>query len=235
MPWFKVDDSFYDHPKVFDASDCALALWARAGSWSARSLTDGFVPTGMPARLCDDPDTAVAELLRRGLWERAQGGYRFHDWEDYQPSAESTRNLRAKRAEAGRLGGMAKAAKQNGSKDLASASDDAKQTAAPTRTRPVPKNKPSSSAQLTDNDPDWSAFWAAYPHKVGKGAARKAWKSAIKKADPAEIIAGAERYRADRGRDPKYTAHPSTWLNGERWSDQRTETQQPQKSWWWDS
>jgi hypothetical protein len=86
MTWFKVDDSFYDHPKVFDAPDCAVALWVRAGSWSARNLTDGHVPTKMPARLCDDPETAVRELVDRGLWRRAKGGYQFHDWTRYQPS-----------------------------------------------------------------------------------------------------------------------------------------------------
>jgi hypothetical protein len=113
MTWFKIDDSFYDHPKVFDAPDCAVALWTRAGAWSARNLTEGFVPTGMPARLCDDPDTAVKELLRRGLWLRTSGGYRFHDWGTYQPSKESVQDLRAKRAEAGRLGGLAKAARRS--------------------------------------------------------------------------------------------------------------------------
>jgi hypothetical protein len=96
MTWFKVDDSFYDHPKVFDAPDCAVALWTRAGTWSARNLTDGFVPAGMPARLCDDPDTAVRELLRRGLWTRTSGGYRFHDFADYNPSSVDVKDLRAK-------------------------------------------------------------------------------------------------------------------------------------------
>jgi hypothetical protein len=88
MTWFKVDDSFYDHPKVYDAPDCALALWIRAGAWSARNLTDGLVPAGMPPRLCDDPERAVKELLDRGLWKRARGGYRFHDWSHYQPTRE---------------------------------------------------------------------------------------------------------------------------------------------------
>lgn len=111
MTWFKVDDSFYDHPKVFDAPDCAVALWTRAGTWSARNLTDGFVPAGMPARLCDDPDTAVKELVRRGLWSRTSGGYRFHDWAHYQPSRDAVEDLRAKRADAGRKGGQAKAAR----------------------------------------------------------------------------------------------------------------------------
>lgn len=140
MTWFKIDDSFYDHPKVFDAPDCAVALWTRAGTWSARNLTDGFVPTGMPARLCDDPDTAVKELVRRGLWIRTTGGFRFHDWANYQPSREAVEDLRTKRAEAGRRGGQAKAAKQNGkqtsSNGLASASDVGKQNAAPARPDP---------------------------------------------------------------------------------------------------
>lgn len=137
MTWFKVDDSFYDHPKVFDAPDCAVALWTRAGTWSARNLTDGFVPAGMPARLCDDHDTAVRELLQRGLWSRSKGGYQFHGWRDYQPTSEEVKGLRSKRAEAGRKGGLAKAAKQNGSNGLASASPVAKQNAAPTRPDPT--------------------------------------------------------------------------------------------------
>lgn len=138
MTWLKIDDSFYDHPKVFDAPDCAVALWTRAGTWSARNLTDGFVPSGMPARLCDDPDTAVRELVRRGLWIRTTGGYQFHDWGDYQPSSASVKDLRAKRAAAGKQGGQAKAAKQTSSKRLANASQVGKQNAAPTRPDPPP-------------------------------------------------------------------------------------------------
>lgn len=95
MTWFKVDDSFYDHPKIFDAPDCAVALWVRAGCWSARNLTDGFVPANMPARLCDDPERAVRELIQRGLWKRVKGGYQFHDWSDYQPTRASVEEQRA--------------------------------------------------------------------------------------------------------------------------------------------
>lgn len=104
MTWFKVDDSFYDHPKVFDAPDCALALWLRAGAWSARSLTDGFVPAKLPARLCDDPDTAVKELVDRGLWLRAKGGYQFHDWDEYQPRREEVLAAQAKKSSGGKIG-----------------------------------------------------------------------------------------------------------------------------------
>lgn len=99
MTWFKVDDSFYDHPKVFDAPDCAVALWTRAGSWCARNLTDGFVPAAVPARLCGDSTTAVAELVHRGLWSRTRGGYQFHDWTEYQPTKEKVTQERKANAE----------------------------------------------------------------------------------------------------------------------------------------
>jgi hypothetical protein len=104
VTWFKIDDSFYDHPKVFDAPDCAVALWTRAGTWSARNLTDGFVPSGMPARFCDDPERGVRELITRGLWKRAKGGYLFHDWSVYQPTKEEVIAGRDEMSSGGSLG-----------------------------------------------------------------------------------------------------------------------------------
>lgn len=232
MTWFKVDDSFYDHPKVFDAPDCAVALWTRAGTWSARNLTDGFVPTGMPARFCDDSELAVRELLNRGLWKRAKGGYQFHDWHVYQPTAEGVRTMREKKATAGRLGGLAsgKTRSTTPSTSEASASAVASRLVEPP-TRPDPTNNNTSSSTAppstdrqpkpgSDDDPLFVRFWAAYPRRIGKGQARKAWATAIKKTDPELIITAAGDFTSRRGNeDPKFTPHPSTWLNGERWND----------------
>jgi hypothetical protein len=70
----------------------------------------------------------------------------------------------------------------------------------------------------------FAEFWSAYPRKVAKGAARKAWGKAIKDgANPADIVLGARRYATDPRRsdsDIRYTAHPATWLNQERWADE---------------
>ena len=63
-------------------------------------------------------------------------------------------------------------------------------------------------------------FYAAYPIKKGKGAAKKAWEKAIKKADPDHIISNAALYASSvQNKDPKFIAHPATWLNAERWDD----------------
>lgn len=70
-------------------------------------------------------------------------------------------------------------------------------------------------------DDGFDTFWSTYPRKIGKGAARKAWAKALKTADAATITAGAARYATERaGQDPKYTPHPATWLNAERWADE---------------
>jgi hypothetical protein len=65
-------------------------------------------------------------------------------------------------------------------------------------------------------------FWDVYPRKVNKQAARTAWKKAIKVTSPAELIKAVTSYAASRvNEDERYTLHASTWLNGQRWLDER--------------
>ena len=67
-------------------------------------------------------------------------------------------------------------------------------------------------------------FWEAYPRKVGKDAARKAFDK--RKPDDLlltsmlrsiEIQARSEGWRKDGG---QFIPHPSTWLNEGRWQDE---------------
>ncbi|MFB4320650.1 hypothetical protein [Actinomadura sp. 21ATH] len=103
-----MDDTFHSHPKVLAAEPAALGLWVVAGTWSSANLTDGFVPHYVLPRLLPDSDKLAEALVTCGLWRRAKGGYRFHDWSDYNPRSvdvkrerdaarERMRNLRAKR------------------------------------------------------------------------------------------------------------------------------------------
>jgi hypothetical protein len=74
--------------------------------------------------------------------------------------------------------------------------------------------------QLLALEPDgFDEFWAVYPRKTAKPAAQKAYRAAIKrKAKHADIMAGAQRFAQSRP-DPKFTPHPSTWLNQDRFND----------------
>lgn len=74
-------------------------------------------------------------------------------------------------------------------------------------------------ASARGHDVTFSAFWAVYPRKVAKAAARKAWDRAIRRAPDHVIIRGAQAYAADPNRELEFTAHPATWLNADRWED----------------
>ena len=70
-------------------------------------------------------------------------------------------------------------------------------------------------------DDEFEAFWSVVPRKAGKGQAVKAWKAATKKVTPQTIIYAMGAYARQRqGQDQQYTAHPASWLNGERWLDE---------------
>jgi hypothetical protein len=65
-------------------------------------------------------------------------------------------------------------------------------------------------------------FWAAYPKKVGKAPARKAWLRIVgANAHAAEIIAGIERWKLNsQWDDARYIPNPATFLNERRWEDE---------------
>lgn len=93
MPWFKVDDDLAFHHKTVAAGNAAMGLWVRAGSWSAQTLTDGFIPNHMVATL---GNTAQArKLVEAGLWTKAAAGYTFHEWADRQPTRVETEQKRS--------------------------------------------------------------------------------------------------------------------------------------------
>lgn len=143
MTWFKVDDGFADHPKV-DAlltskhGAAALALWTLAGSWCAKHLTDGAVPSSRVGRFGIPHATlAAAELVRVGLWRVSADGFVFHDWTTYQPTRESVTHVRTKTAARVRRHRVTNADGNDGG----NAVTDAVSNGAPVPSRPVPTKR----------------------------------------------------------------------------------------------
>jgi len=94
MTWFKIDDSMWSHPKVMLCSDAAIALWARAGSFSCDKLTDGFIHRAYLPSL-RATEKAAAELVTAGLWDVVDDGWRFHDWADYNETGDEVEAKKA--------------------------------------------------------------------------------------------------------------------------------------------
>jgi hypothetical protein len=103
MTWAVFDDKFYQHPKVLTAGRDAAWLWAAAIGYCNAHLTDGFVATGaLPILAMDGPKKAEALAQRcvtAGLFDRVDGGYRVHDFLDWNDSAATVRARRAANAE----------------------------------------------------------------------------------------------------------------------------------------
>ena len=65
---------------------------------------------------------------------------------------------------------------------------------------------------------DFDLFWAAYPAKVGKKAAERAWRSAKDRPSLPSLLEALDRYRRTKPADRDW-CNPATWLNQGRWMD----------------
>jgi len=102
-----------------------------------------------------------------------------------------------------------------------------------TRVSPHPRHRCHPNRNITVNEPSlintsnqFDQFWQQYPKKVGKGAARTKFKTAMKLVSFDELMAGLVRLNANLPSDPKFIPHPSTWLSQERWSDEPARSSQ---------
>lgn len=160
MPWFRVDDSFGDHPKVLDLDLATIGLWTLAGTYASRYLTDGLITDSALRRIAPHVSIGTkrklaARLVAAGLWELVDDGTQIHDFGDYNPDAATEKEKRRKRAEAGRKGGERSGATRRSKAEAnreANASPDAEPNASRsvrTPSRPVP-SRPVPEATAAD-------------------------------------------------------------------------------------
>lgn len=254
MPWFKVDDSFYDHPKFLDVPNAAVGLWTKAGAWCGKHLTDGVIPATQVKRF-KGTNAQVNALISAGIWieDRSESGskvYRFHDWNGWQPTREQKLKEREEQAERQRKSRERKAQEQEERRNVTrdshvTPSRDSHEchkgvSQRPDPTRPDPtlrkkenptKGKKERSAQSAYAD-EFAEWYADYPRKRSRKQAEKAFAKARK--DGATVqeltdgLAKAKRSWQLEGRDSTKIPYPASWLNAEGWADEETTPQQTQ-------
>lgn len=96
-----MDDGYPDHPKILALGDQAFRLHVGMMCYAAKHLTDGFVPE----RAVGAKPKVVQELVGQRLIESCDGGWRLHDYHDWNPPASRIKEIRAKRQQAGSKGG----------------------------------------------------------------------------------------------------------------------------------
>lgn len=81
--------------------------------------------------------------------------------------------------------------------------------------------------ELKEKTDDFDAFYLAYPRKVSKANAKKAWVK--NKCNLSEILPALEQHKKG-WKDPLYIPHPATWLNQRRWEDEQPTVKQESKA-----
>jgi hypothetical protein len=98
--WVRTDDLIIRHPKILAVGERGAYFYWASLVYAAQYRTDGFIARESLAAIAPVSDyeerahllvTARAPGYEDGLWEEAPGGYRIHDYLDYQPSAASLR------------------------------------------------------------------------------------------------------------------------------------------------
>lgn len=87
MTYFRVDDKFWSHPKLYTVSLAARGLWVTAGSFCASYLTDGLVPKDALRFISTESKNHTArcvdELVAADLWITVDDGWMFREWTDH--------------------------------------------------------------------------------------------------------------------------------------------------------
>lgn len=240
MTWVKLDDGFYDHPKVEDLTLAAVGLWTLCASYCGKHLSNGYVSYARVSRL-GGTDDLIDELVESGLWEHADRGVQFHDWDKYQPTRQSVEDKRAQDRERQRKyrrdKGSGQYTSQRESQQVSqrdthrdtrrdSRTESQVESHHPDPTRPDPtrptKNTCSPATPASERVTRFDEFWSAYPRKVGKQKARGKYAAAVKRTgDEQTVIDGAHRLANDPNLpEPKFIPHPTTWLERDGWEDE---------------
>jgi uncharacterized protein YdaU (DUF1376 family) len=89
---------------------------------------------------------------------------------------------------------------------------------------PLPPLPPDGGGDDEKPPDPFSAFWAAYPRKVGKEAARKAWLRLPRPADTLRTVLAALQWQRESDQwtrdNGQFVPNPATYLRQQRWLDE---------------
>jgi hypothetical protein len=237
------------HPEIFSDDDlCEVSIaarWLYAGLW-CYACDNGHLadkPKQIKRWIFASDDVSAADLLREledvaevieradgwivipGLRKRQKVDWRYFKTCDYpggceKPAKKTDSQPETRRGPAVDPAGTRRDHATDGDGDGDGVRDgDSDGDVKPSRKR-------------SETPPRFEEFWTVYDHKVGRAKAEAAYRSALRKPGVTEelLISAADAYIAwvkSDGKHPAYTKHPTTWLNGEHWRDERVARQAP--------
>ena len=109
--WFRLDADLFENPKIMRAGREATLLWIHSIAYSARHLTDGWIPEPLPKRwgyTRKHTESLEQQVLWIPLEITDDGGWLINDYTKYQP----TRAEWEAKSESGRAAALARWARR---------------------------------------------------------------------------------------------------------------------------
>jgi len=200
--WFRLYDDTINDPKILKLPEATRWHWV--AMLCIASKNEGHLPPldDVAIQLRTSPAKAteiIATLVKAGLLDKTETGFAPHNWNGRQYKSDvSTERVKRFR---------------NGKRNVSS---NVSETPPETEAETEAEKKETRDALSSR---DFDAFWLAWPNKVGKPAALKAFLSAHKRQpDILVILAGVENYIRAKPPDRPWL-NPATFLNQNRWED----------------
>jgi len=150
VAWLKIDDNIPHHKKLLQAGPSAAWLWLCGVAYCQRHKTDGYIPgEALPWLGVEKPRPLASTLVRVGLWHEEPGGWRVHDFLEWNASADERADKSAAKDERQRKWrekqkAIAEAKKRASTPETVDASTSRLVDAAPT---PAPTPQPTPAPQ----------------------------------------------------------------------------------------
>ena len=221
MPNRIIKESAFTSDKIARLSDFEFRLWVGlitqaddAGRGDARpAIIKGRVFALRERTAMKDIENALRNLAAAGCVSLYTVGgkpyYEFPNWTAHQ----RVRNALPK---------FPGSDESDNSPQLAATCGESPRSAALIQSNPIQsESKIESESNARARESAFDHFWSAYPKKVGKEAARKAFAKV--KAPIDTLLAAIEKqkrsaqWNKDNG---QYIPNPATWLNQGRWEDE---------------
>ena len=245
--WAKIDLGYLSNLKmseVLDNSSTAPLMHLASILHCAQHLTDGHASPRAMQRLVGGSPDDVDLLIRSGLWHAPghecdqcpqpdEGRIYVHNYLDHNVSSKEINDASERGRKAANARWENRKNKPKNAKRMQSASDTHANGMQSAMLDQIRSDDLSSTADAEDDTENaFNDWYKNYPRKEGKGQARKAFKTAIKKTDLETLKTGLDKYlKTVEGKEKQYIAMPATWLNGERWDDDYSEQTSGDDSW----
>ena len=179
-----------------------------------------------------EPDELVKILVECGFLDECDvNRLVVHDWEDHVPKYLKGALSKNKIEFAKHVAKQpAKQPANDSAKHVAKQDETEVEQPAPRLTLPSVVNSglgnscvdtPKAPKGATVDQREFDQWWTTYPKRKGRGAAEKAYAKARQDASAETLLAGAGQYATEcKGKEARFVAHPSTWLNQKRWLDE---------------